>query len=174
MFVAADRGQQEIVDLKKSIERAISQTDLKVFYVMSQAERAKIIFDHLNIILTLFSLLSFLVLLISTLGMAASTGTNIMERTREIGVMRAIGATPKIIYRLFVTEGVVVSSAGITLGFLLSLPLSLYAARFFGKMILGNGVPLQFAFSRTGFVITLAITLVFGWLASRIPARKAI
>jgi len=174
MFVAANRGQPEVVALKKTIERALSQTDLKVFYVMSQAERAKIVYDHLIIILTLFTILSLLVLLISTLGMAASTGTNIMERTREIGVMRAIGATPKIIYSLFVTEGAVVSSAGIILGLLLSLPLSLYAARFFGTMILGNGVSLQFAFSQMGFVITLAITLVFGWLASRIPARKAI
>ena len=174
MFVADDRSFNKIVSLKKDIERAISQTDLNVFYVMSQAERAKIIYDHLNIILTLFTILSSLVLLISTLGMAASTGTNIIERTREIGVMRAIGATPRIIYRLFVAEGAVVSIAGIVSGLVLSLPLSFYAAEFFGEMILGGGIPLKFAFSRMGFAATLAITLVFGWLASRIPARKAI
>lgn len=174
MFIAQDRSYKQIVNLKQAIEKSISQTDLNVFYVMSQAERAKIIYDHLNIILTLFTFLSSLVLLISTLGMAASTGTNILERTREIGVMRAIGATPKIIYRLFVSEGSVVSITGITLGLLLSLPLSFYASKFFGELILGHGIPLQFAFSQHGFAITLIITLAFGWLASRIPARKAI
>lgn len=174
MFVADDRSFDNIVRLKKDIERTINPSDLNVFYVMSQAERAKIIYDHLNIILTLFTILSSLVLLISTLGMAAATGTNIIERTREIGVMRAIGATPKIIYGLFVAEGAVVSSAGIVAGLLLSLPLSYYAAEFFGELILGHGIPLKFAFSQIGFAITLAITLAFGWLASRIPARKAI
>lgn len=174
MFVADDRSFASIVRLKKDIERAINPTGLDVFYVMSQAERAKIIYDHLNIILTLFTALSSLVLLISTLGMAAATGTGIIERTREIGVMRAIGATPKIIYGLFVAEGAVVSSAGIVAGLALSLPLSYYAAEFFGELILGHGIPLKFAFSQIGFAITLALTLLFGWLASRIPARKAI
>lgn len=174
MFIARDRGYLQTIKLKSDIERALSQTDLNVFYVMSQTERAKIIYDHLNIILGLFTFLSSLVLLISTLGMAAATGTNILERTREIGVMRAIGATPKIIYSLFVAEGVVVSAAGIVSGLVLSLPLSFYASKLFGELILGHDVPLQFAFSTNGFAITLAITLAFGWLASRIPARKAI
>lgn len=174
MFIADDRSFGKIVSLKKEIEKAIGQTDLNVFYVMSQAERARIIYDHLNIILTLFTALSSLVLLIGTLGMAASTGTNIIERTREIGVMRAIGAIPKMIYGLFVAEGAVVGIVGIVLGLVLSLPLSLYASEFFGELILGHGIPLKFAFSPTGFAITLATTLVFGWLASRIPAHKAI
>jgi putative ABC transport system permease protein len=173
LFIANDRNFQQIVRLQKDIERAISRSDLNVFYVMSQAGRAKIVYDHLAIVLTLFTFLSSLVLVISTLGMAAATGTNIMERTREIGVMRAIGATPRIIYGLFVSEGAVVSSVGIVAGLVLSLPFSLYAARFFGELILGHDAPLQFAFSWLGLVITLAITLAFGWLASRIPARKA-
>jgi putative ABC transport system permease protein len=174
LFIAKDRSYKQIVSLQKDIERAVSRSDLNVFYVMSQAGRAKIVYDHLDIILTLFTFLSSLVLVISTLGMAAATGTNIMERTREIGVMRAIGATPGIIYGLFVSEGAVVSSVGIFSGLVLSLPLSLYASRFFGELILGHDAPLQFAFSWLGFVITLAITMAFGWLASRIPARKAI
>jgi putative ABC transport system permease protein len=141
---------------------------------MSQAERAKIIYDHLKIILTLFTLLSILVLVVGALGMAAATSTNILERTREIGVMRAIGATPKMVYRLFEVEGAIVSVSGIVLGLLVSMPLSLYSAKFFGKLILGGNVSLNFAFSYTGLAVTLAITLFFGWLASRIPARKAV
>lgn len=174
MFVANDRGYAQIVRLKQAIERRAESSDLDIFYIMSQAERAKIIFDHLNVILRLFTLLSSLVLIIGALGMAAATGANILERAREIGVMRAIGATPKKIYRMFEAEGAVVSSMGILIGLLLSLPLSLYAAKFFGKLILGHDVSLRFAFSHSGFAITLLVTLVFGWLASRIPARKAV
>jgi ABC-type antimicrobial peptide transport system permease subunit len=79
-----------------------------------------------------------------------------------------------MIYGLFVAEGMVVSVVSILLGLLLAWPLSIVASAFFGDLILGNGVPLDFAFSNLGFGITLVVTLVFGWLASRIPARRAV
>ena len=174
MFVAADKNFDKIILLKKEIEMAIASSDLDILYVLSQAERALIIYNHLDIILTIITFLALLVLVVSALGMASATGITIMERTREIGVLRAIGATPKMIYRLFVAEGMVTSIAGISAGMLLAWPLSVAASAFFGALILGAGVPLRFAFSYEGFVITLAMTLAFGWLASRIPARKAI
>lgn len=174
MFVAQDKDYDKILLLKNEIEKAIASSDLDILYVLSQAERAQIIYNHLDIILTIITFLALLVLVVSALGMASATGITIMERTREIGVLRAIGATPTMIYRLFVTEGMMTSIAGISVGMLLAWPLSVVASAFFGALILGAGVPLQFAFSNTGFVITLIVTLSFGWLASRIPARKAI
>ena len=43
----------------------------------------------------------------------------------------------------------------------------------FGTLMLGEGAALRYAFSGEGFLITLATTLIFGWLASRLPARRA-
>jgi len=111
---------------------------------------------------------------VSAMGMASATGITIMERTREIGVLRAIGATPEMIFRLFTAEGLITSLAGIALGLLGSWPLSSVAASFFGDLMLGKGATLQSAFSVSGFGITLVTTLIFGWLASRIPARRAV
>ena len=174
MFVANDKDFDKLVSLKADIEKAIAQSDLNILYVLSKTERAKIIYDHLDIILTLFALLSLLVLVVGALGMASATGINVMERTREIGVLRAIGATPKMIYRLFVTEGMLVSIVSILSGLLLAWPLSIAASAFFGDLILGASTPLDYAFSNLGLVITVMVILIFGWLASRIPARKAI
>lgn len=64
--------------------------------------------------------------------------------------------------------------ASILLGLLLAWPLSKAASVFFGKPMLGEGTVLRYALSGKGFAITLVATLVFGWLASRIPARRAI
>ncbi len=174
MFVANDKGYDKVMALKRDIEKAIAPTDLDVLYVMSQAERVKVIYDHLNIILTTIVMLALTVLVVSALGMASATGINIMERTREIGVLRAIGATPEMIYKLFVAEGMIISVASVFLGLLLAWPLSLAASPFFGSLMLGSGASLRFAFSAGGFWITLVTTILFGWLASRIPARKAI
>lgn len=174
MFVAKDKSYVGVMSLKNDIEAAIATSDLSILYVMSQAERVKIIYDHLNIILTVVVLLSLLVLVVSALGMASATGISIMERTREIGVLRAIGATPKRIFQMFVAEGMIVSAASILLGLLLAWPLSQIASVFFGRLMLGDGAALRYVFSEEGFAITLLTTLIFGWLASRIPARRAI
>jgi len=48
----------------------------------------------------------------------------------------------------------------------------LLATLFFGKLMLGNDAELTYAFSSSGFCITLAVTLVFGWIASRIPVNR--
>jgi putative ABC transport system permease protein len=174
MFVAKDNSYGKVMALKKEIEKAIVPSDLNVLYVMSQAERTRIIYDHLNIILTSIVFVSLLVLVVSAMGMASATGISILERTREIGVMRAIGATPKTIFALFTAEGMITSVAGILLGLLLSWPLSLVASRFFGSLMLEEGSTLRLAFSTSGFLITMAVTLAFGWLASRIPAQRAV
>lgn len=174
MFVAQDKRFAAVMALKRDIEAVIAASDLDVLYVMSQAERVKVIFDHLNIILTIIVLLSSLVLVVSALGMASATGINVQERTREIGVMRAIGGTPRMIFQQFVAEGMIVSVCGIVLGLLLAWPLSQAAAVFFGRLMLGDGAALRLAFSGEGFVIVLGTTLVFGWFASRLPARGAI
>lgn len=172
MFVAKDRSFDKLIALKKDIEKAIEPTNLQVLYVMMQAERVKIIYDHLKIVFVTIVFFALLVLVVSAIGMASATGINIMERTREIGVLRAIGATPKIIYHLFVAEGMIVSVISIFLGLLLSWPLSIVASKFFGNLMLK--VTLRFSFSKIGFVITIIATLIFGWIASRIPARRAI
>jgi putative ABC transport system permease protein len=172
MFVARDKRYDKVLDLKRDIEQAIESSDLKIHSVTMQAEWMKIIYDHLYVILVSIVFLAMLVLVVSAMGMASATSINIMERTREIGVLRAIGATPGIIERLFVSEGMIVSAVSIVIGLLLSWPLSIAASRFFGNLILD--APLRLVFSHPGFVITLIATIAFGWLASRIPARKAV
>jgi len=172
MFVAKDNDYDKILTLEGDIEKAIGPSILSVGNIESQTGRMQVLYDHLNVILVMLLSMALLVLVVGSLGMASAMSINVMERTREIGVLRAIGATPKMIYGLFVTEGMVISIAGIVLGLLLSWPLSTVAAGFFGDLILNY--PLKFALSNLGIVITLVVTLTFGWLASRIPAVKAI
>ena len=174
MFVAKDKQYAGVMKLKRDIEKAIAGSSLDVLYVMSQAERVKVVYDHLNIILTTIVILALTVLVVSALGMASATGITIMERTREIGVLRAIGATPRMIYKLFVAEGLIVCLVSIPLGLLLAWPLSYAAAPFFGSLMLGDGAMLRYAFSTDGLWITMAVTLLFGVLASRIPAARAV
>ena len=173
-FVAENNEYENVIEQKRKIERAIVPSGLNVLFVQANVERVKVVYDHLNIILSTILILSFLVLLVSAVGMASATGINISERTREIGVMRAIGAAPKKIYSLFTAEGMIVSMGSVLLGLFLAIPLSSVAAVFFGRLMLGDQAILQYAFSQTGFWITLIVTVSFGWIASRMPAKNVV
>ncbi|MFA5902349.1 MAG: FtsX-like permease family protein [Desulfobacula sp.] len=166
-----ESGYQKTAELERTIEAAIESSGLAVRNVESQSERMKLLYDHLNIILVMLLSMAVMVLVVASFGMASAMGINIMERTREIGIMRAIGATPAIIRRIFVIEGIVVSMSGVLLGLLAAWPLSIKASRFFGSLIIDY--PLPFSMSHTGLLITIAATLASGWLASKIASREA-
>lgn len=174
LVVSSDKSYAAVVALKKQIEAILARSDFNVFAVMSHAERAQMIYNHLDIVLVMLIFLSLLVLVVSALGMAAAMGINVMERTREIGIMRAIGATPGNIVALITVEGMLTSGAGIAIGLLLAWPLSVLASAFFGTLIMGPMVMLENAWSVQGLIITVISTIVFARLASLLPARKAL
>ncbi|MHB8127995.1 MAG: ABC transporter permease, partial [Mobilitalea sp.] len=174
MLVSKKRDYDSVVSFKKAIERTIEGSKVSVLYVLSQSERVKIIYDHLNIILTTILFLAFLVLMVSALGMSSAMSINIIERTREIGIMRAIGATPKKIVTILVTEGMIICLISIVIGLALAQPLSALASIFFGKLLLGETAILSYAFSFIGVIITIVTTVMIGYFASRTPAKNII
>ena len=95
---------------------------------------------------------------------------NVLESTREIGVMRAVGASNGSIYQIFITEGVVVGVASWALGVLMSVPLSVLLTRALESAM---GFPLSFAFSVQGVAAWLGFVIVISVLASLLPAYRA-
>ena len=172
IFVAEDNDFEKIITLEEDIEKALGPSTLSIADIESQTGRMQVLYDHLNVILVMLLVMALLVLVVGSLGMASAMSINIIERTREIGVLRAIGATPKMIYGLFVAEGMIITVSSVILGLLLSWPLSIVASGFFGNLIMNY--PFDFAFSFRGLMITWGVTLVLGWLASRVPASRAI
>jgi putative ABC transport system permease protein len=173
MLVAHDKRFDQVMALKRKVEAVVEQSNLDVLYVMSQAERVQVVADHLDIVLTILVALSLLVLLVSTMGMGSAMAIGIQERTREIGIMRAIGATPGMVFRRFVGEGMLLGGVSIVMGLVVAWPLGAAASAAFGRLMLGEDAKLRFAFSPTGLVIVVVVTLAFAWIASRAPARRA-
>lgn len=174
LFVARRDGYDEVLRLERDLERAVASSGLPVLYVMSHAERVRIIYEHLDIILVTLLVLSLLVLVVSAIGNASAVGVDVLKRRRELGVMRAIGATPKVLSTLLRREGLMMSALGIGLGLLLAVPLTNGAARFFGDLMLGEGGRLEPVFSGLGLTVTVSVTFAFSVLASWGPARRAL
>lgn len=124
-----------------------------------------------GVLIYLLLAMAVLVALVGSIGLMSTMSVNVVERTREIGVMRAIGATTGTIVGIFTMEGVLVGM----LSWLLALPLSAPAAYALGAVV-GEAIvqiPLDFAYSINGALIWLLIVVLLSALASLGPALRA-
>jgi len=125
-----------------------------------------------NILIYILLVVAILITLVGALGLTSTMSMNILERTREIGVMRAIGATNPIIMRMVIAEGLMVGLFSGGLGSLLSLPVSQVLGYVIGNSFMSS--PLHFSFSWQGWLLWLGGSLLIAALASLIPARTAV
>ncbi len=117
-------------------------------------------------------IMSILVAIVGSIGMTGTMSLNVMERTREIGILRAIGASDKAVLENVLTEGMMISFLSWIGGVLLSFPVLVFLSSAMGNAIFG--FRMTYTFTWVGFALWLVISLVFALLASVIPARSAI
>jgi putative ABC transport system permease protein len=115
--------------------------------------------------------LAVIVALVGGIGLMGSLSISVVERTREIGVMRAIGAGSARLMSMFVMEGVLQG----LFSWVLAMPISLVLARPMANA-LGQtmfGADLDFAYNHEAVITWLVIVLTISTLASILPARNA-
>ena len=127
--------------------------------------------DGFNSLVTMLLGMAVLVAMVAGLGLTGTMSLNVLERTREIGVMRAVGAGSMIIRLIFVGEGVMIG----IISFLIALPLSILGTVAFSNMIgfalFGDALPI--IYTPIGIVVWLGIVLSVSSVASITPAHRA-
>jgi putative ABC transport system permease protein len=96
---------------------------------------------------------------------------NVLERTREIGVMRAIGAVDLEIIKSVVVEGIMIGLISWTAAVVLSFPISFLLLRIIGTAMINSVMPLSI--TPSGMLIWLGSVVVLSVVASILPARNA-
>ncbi|MFZ5643809.1 MAG: ABC transporter permease [Bacillota bacterium] len=158
-------------DIAKLLEQNMADRGMHVSSLIKMADYRKAIEDHLLIIATFLIIMSVLVIIVGGLGLATTISVNVLERTREIGIMRAIGASTHSLTGVIVTEGIIIGVLSWFISMALSWPLSRFVSYNFGMIFFE--APLEFAASISGFVIWLVIVILFAAMASFYPSRKA-
>ena len=125
---------------------------------------------HVEVPVTMLLAASVLLALIGGLGLASLMTVNVLERTRELGVMKAVGAVPAVILKVIVAEGVLIAATSWLLALLLSLPLTRAVGLLAGHVF---GAPLPFTVSILAAAAWLGLVLVIAVAASAAPALRA-
>jgi putative ABC transport system permease protein len=126
--------------------------------------------EAFGIIVTLLLVMAFVIAIVGGIALSGTLSLNVIERGREIGVMRAIGARSRNIALLFVGEGLILG----LLSWAIAVPLSLPAGRLMVDAIGGAiGTEIVYKYTPTGAIIWLAIIGLLSIVASWFPARRA-
>ncbi len=125
----------------------------------------------LGIITVVLLVMALMTALVGSIGLTGTMSMNVMERTREIGVMRAIGAHNQIISKLVIVEGLIIGLISFALGAILSFPISFLLSNVISMTIFN--APAEFTFAIQGFLIWLGMVVCLSLSASLLPARSA-
>jgi putative ABC transport system permease protein len=164
-----DPASQELVIQRLEDVFAAHQIEVVDSWSASaQLEESRASFGVLTFVLLAMVALTAIV---GGIGLMSTMAMSAFERRREIGVMRAIGASSLAVVGLFVAEGMLVGA----LSWLLAVPLSYPGARLFSDLIgeILLNMPLDFVYSGGGMALWLMIVLVLSALASLWPALEA-
>ncbi len=144
---------------------------LSVSSTESTSEEREQITYQFNLIVAFLSVMAILIAIVGALGLAGTMSINVLERSREIGVMRAIGASDGSVLQIFLVEGILIGSFSWFIGGILSLPISKLLSDVVGVSFVD--APLNYTFSTNGALLWLVVVIILAALSSWWPSWRA-
>jgi putative ABC transport system permease protein len=144
--------------------RDINDADSKPYTIFNEATILKQLNQLGNALGSFLVVVAVISLIVGSIGIMNIMLVTVTERTREIGIMKALGFSSMDILLLFLVESVIISLLGGLLGLVLGIG---------GAYIVTAFLKLPFFYSSYVFVLGFAVAIIVGVLAGIYPARKA-
>jgi putative ABC transport system permease protein len=171
MVRSALTGEASQLELVQRARAALADRGIGVASSTMIAEARRQTEDHLLMVVDFLGAMGWLMLVVGGLALASTMGLAVLERTREIGVLRAIGARHTSILTMIQVEGLTIALLSWGLAIPLSVPMSVLLAQAFSRIMLR--VPVTYVPNGTGVLIWLALVVVVSVVACAWPAVRA-
>ena len=174
-YIAIMSDESKANEAKAVVEAYL--TDLfksdSAFYVYSASEWLEEMNNMINMVIVVLTGIASISLLVGGIGIMNIMLVSVTERTREIGIRKALGAKERVILAQFVVEAATTSALGGFLGIVLGYVVSMAANRILPMVASGVDVTVSPSFNSiaVAFGISVGIGVLFGYLPAKRAAR---
>ncbi|MFO0580582.1 MAG: FtsX-like permease family protein [Polyangia bacterium] len=172
-LVLSATGGDAVEQIKAQLETHLESAGIAVVQATTKTESRYSFDQHMVMIYVFLIIVSCILAAIGVLGLMTTVSLNVSERRREIGVLRALGATPGRVAQIVIIEGLVVGLLAWLVATLAVVPLTKVIGDQILRRMLSSGTEITLGFEPAGCAIWLAVTLAGSTLASLWPARQA-
>ena len=156
---------------KAALEANLEREGIRAASIQSQAD-GRFSFDQHMLMIYVFLIVTSIVLGgVGGLGLMTTMHLNVLERRREMGILRATGASPRFVWSIVAAEGTVIAVLAWILAAVLSWPVTRALGNLLVRLAFQGG--LDFSFELAGLAVWLAVSILLGAAASWLPARRA-
>lgn len=170
---AAIKDKTAEAEYLKQAQQVFQQQGIKldVYTTLAKFAQRQFARNQFQSVIGTLSGLAVMVAAVAGIGLSGTLAISVLQRRREIGVLRAIGASGQVIFRLFLLEGLLHA----VLAWLISLPIAYGLAEVLairlGKLMFG--IQLDYCFNWLAVLYWLLIALLLAAMAAFWPSRKA-
>lgn len=163
-----DAGQLELI---RRLRASLENQGVAVGASRLLNESRQGIEDHLQMVVSFLGMMGWVMIVVGGMGLASSMSVGVLERQRELGVLRAIGASGCTIFSMVQLEGLVMALLGWLVSLPLSIPVSVLLGDAFGRVMFA--IPASLTPEPSGALRWLALVIAVSVLACAWPARQA-
>jgi putative ABC transport system permease protein len=179
--VALDSTDPSSIDrFKEGLDRNLEAEGIRALSTQSKAEGRYGFDQHMQMIYVFLVVMSVIIGGVGGLGLMTTMSLNVLERRREMGVLRAIGASSRAVWLIVLTEGLAIGLMSFVIATVLAGPLSRSLGDLLASVMFQS--QLSFRFDPSGVLIWFAASMGLAalasflpaWTASRAPVREAL
>ncbi|MBE2221108.1 MAG: FtsX-like permease family protein, partial [Anaerolineae bacterium] len=170
-LVTSGHTPAEQAEIAAQVDKYFQEVGIRISRIETSANLRGVQEEQFSIIVSVLMIMALLITLVGGLGLAGTMSMNVLERTREIGVMRAVGASDGAVLRVILVEGLLMAVLSWFLAIFFAIPAGKLLSLVVGQHIV-NG-KLSYVYSIPGAFMWLALVLIVAFIASYIPARNA-
>lgn len=172
-LMLANADGEALDRIKAQVEAGLATAGIAVVQATTKRESRYSFDQHMVMIYVFLIIVSCILASVGVLGLMTTVSLNVGERRRELGVLRAIGATPTRIAQIIVIEGLAVGALAWLMATVAVVPLTKAIGDQILRRLISSGTEIALAWEPRGVAIWLVVTLAGSALASLWPARQA-
>jgi len=170
-IVTTEHDIESQAKIAEHVDKALSELNFDVLSIQTGAELRESASIGVNVIVMFLLVMAILTAIVGSIGLMGTMSMNVLERTREIGVMRTIGAVDSVVMLSVIIEGQVIALITWVLAIGLSFPISTVLLKIIGETMMGSEMTAEF--TPFGIFLWLGIVIVLSIIASIMPAKNA-